>query len=422
MFRATPAQFTDPAAPAIPAMPHAVPGWAAFVCTDEGAGLARAAFDLLELPESALRGGGLSGAARISGTAPVAQRLLVEMGKLSVEMACDAVTEIRASGAEVVVLGHDQSLDTYRKLRRAGALDYLALPALPEDIIALDEQLDAAPQVATLAPVQPQTPRVPVIGIVGASGGVGASQLALNLAIQASRAKGQPCRTALVDADLRFGSLALDLDTAETPGLIEALSAPSRVDGTFLDATMLALTETLSLYACQPGGSAALDNMDAALPHLVTPLRDSFDAVVLDLPRAVLLSEPQLARDLDALIMVVPAGYAGINAACRLTWRLRQAVPDLRLVPVVSELRRDAGLSVCDMSEALEREIAAVLPRCDAPMHRAHRAGKALVEMQPRSRYAKVLSGLWSEVTSPAKANVQSDKAPRRLAFKALFG
>lgn len=376
------------------------PDWAAYVCTDQGADLARTAFGRMGVGDAALRGGGLSGAARVSGETPVARRVLAEMGNLPVEMACEGVAEIRGSGAEVIVLGHDASLGTYRALRRAGALDYFAFPVSVEDIVALRSGAGAE---AT------PTPATPVIGVVGSNGGVGASLLAQNLAFHASRARGPGLRVALVDGDLRFGSQALDLDVMETPGLIEALAAPDRVDATFLAATMTALSERLSLYACQVGAEQDVAALEAALPRLAAPLGAQFEAVVIDLPRATLLAQPGLA----AMLVVVPPGYCGVNAAGRLMARVSGAAPDVRLLPVVSELRRDAGLSRKDMAQGLGVAPAAVLPRADGPMGRAHRAGKALVDMEPRSAYGRAVSGLWQAALGGA---------PERRRFPRLWG
>ncbi|WP_425070614.1 AAA family ATPase [Sagittula sp. S175] len=367
------------------------PAWAAYVCTDQGAELARAVFDRMGQGDGTLRGGGLSGAARVSGDGPVARRVLAEMGNLPVEAACEGVAEIRGSGAEVIVLGHASDLGTYRALRQAGALEYFAFPVSAEEIAAL--RMGA---VNDTVPVS----RAPVIGVLGSNGGVGASLLAQNLAFHGARV-GQ--RVALVDGDLRFGSQALDLDVLETPGLVEALAAPDRVDGTFLDATMISLSEQLSLYACHAAGED-VTALEAAFPRLMTPLRAQFGAVVLDLPRATVLARPEIAEALDVLVMVVPAGYAGVSAASRLRARLQAAAPDLRLLPVLSELRRDAGLSRRDMEHGLEMPLAAVLPRSEAALGRAHRAGRSLVEMQPRAPYARAVSALWAQVTGAEAA------------------
>lgn len=362
---------------------------AAYVCTDEGAELARAVVERTGQDGNALRGGGLSGAARLSTDKPVARTLLTEIGNISASMACESVAEIRKTGADVIVLGHQGDIDTYRALRKVGALEYFAFPVAPDEILDL---LSASPanDPGTIAVAETAT----CIGVVGSNGGVGASLLARNLGYLAARAKGPAQRTALIDADLRFGSQAIDLDRDETPGLFEALSAPDRIDATFLGATMTALNDRLALYSQQARAGQDIGRLEAGLPHMVAALRAQFETLVLDLPRATAVEGPDLCAALDSLIVVIPCGYGGVNAACHIIERVRAEVPELTILPVLSELRRDAGLSGKDMARAIGQDIAAVLPRCDSQVTKAHRAARPMIECQPRAPYAKAADRL----------------------------
>lgn len=385
---------------------RSAPTWAAYVCTEQGAEVAHAVLSGMGFEEGALRGGGLSGAARLSEGPPIAEVLLTEIGNTPVETACDYVAEIRRSGARVVALGQQSDLSTYRALRRAGAWEYFAFPVTPGEIAALR----AEPPVAANTAVPAAAP-CPTLGVLGVSGGSGASMLARNLAFHAASARGPGLRTALIDADLQFGTQALDLDCPETPGLLEALSAPDRIDATFLSATMGTLAEGLTLYSHQPGASRDIATMEAALPRIIGPLREAHEALVLDLPRGATLRHPALAAELDALILVVPAGYAGVNAATRLIQRLRAEAPGLRLLPVLSDLRRDAGLHPRDLSRAIGEDFVSHLPRCDAAATRALRNARALVDCQPRGAYARAVRDLFTLGAAPEKPR----RAPRGL-------
>lgn len=388
------------------------PTWAAYVCSEQGAQVARAVLDGLGFGEGALRGGGLSGAARLSEGPPIAEVLLTEIGNTPVETACDYVAEIRKSGARVVAVGQQSDLSTYRALRKAGAWEYFAFPVTPGEIAALRAETPAPANHAAAASVPAPAP-CPTLGVLGVSGGSGASMLARNLAFHAASSRGPRLRTALIDADLQFGTQALDLDCPETPGLLEALSAPNRIDETFLSATMGTLSEGLTLFSHQPGASRDIPALEAALPRIIGPLRDAHEALVLDLPRGAALRHPALAAELDALILVVPAGYAGVNAATRLIQRLRAETSGLRLLPVLSDLRRDAGLNRRDVSRAIGADFVAHLPRCDAAATRALREARALVDSQPRGPYARVVRDLFTLCAAPEK--------PRK-ALRGLFG
>ena len=381
---------------------------ASYVCSDQGATLAQEVAEQGGTDAREIHGGGLSGAARVCGDTAIAKVVLAEIGNIPVEMACECVTEIRRTGAEVIVIGDHKDIATYRALRHAGATEYFSFPVTVQDILAV--QAIPAPAVA-----EPHAVAAPVrassIAVIGSNGGVGTSLLAQNLAFFASDAKGANLRTALIDADIRFGSQAIDLDQDETYGLFEALKSPGRVDETFMAATMAHINDKLSLYSNQIGIGQDPRAYEAGIAKIIPPMREGFGAVITDLPRDALIQDPDLASQFDAVILLVPAGFSGVNAASRLIARITAQNPTVRILPVLSELRKDAGLSQKDIAGVLETKIAATLPRCDGPLASAHRAASPLIQHQPGSPYAKVVRTIWAAaVSAPVE---EQEKAPR---------
>mgnify|MGYP005991472715 CR=1 FL=1 len=372
----------------------------AYVCTDKGADVARSALELSGSENAALHGGGLSGAARLcSGTAQ-AQIVLTEIGNIPVEMACECVTEIARSGALVVVIGAQTDIGTYRALLKAGAAEYFSFPVSAQEILSVQRN---TPEPSVVVELSLPVTKAPSVAITGSNGGVGASILAQNLAYYAANAKGPNRRTALLDADLQFGSQAIDLDRDETVGLFDALRAPDRLDSTFMTATMEHITDQLSLYSQQIRAGQDVQAYRKGLPWLFAPLREEFDALITDLPRTVLIQSADLTQHLSAIVLVIPAGFSGVNAASRLIGRINSHDPDVNILPVLSELRHDAGLSKKDIEKTIGIPIVATLPRCDAPMAKAQRAGHPLIEMQPRGAYAKGVAMIWDAAVAPRK-------------------
>ncbi|SMY08923.1 hypothetical protein LOM8899_03082 [Flavimaricola marinus] len=385
---------------------------AAYVCTDQGADVSRDVIRRTGAKDSAVRGGGLSGAARLSIGKPIARTIITEIGNISVPMACESVSEIRKTGAEVIVLGHQTDIGTYRALRNAGALEYFSFPVSADEILAIQSQKTAnSPGPAPVA--------TPCIGVLGSNGGVGASLLAQNLAYFAASPKGANLRTALVDADLRFGTQAIDLDVDDTPGLQEALSAPDRIDATFIGATMHEVNARLSLYSHQIRTQQGIADLERAFPRLAVPLKAEFDAVIFDLPRGALFTQSELPPVIEKLIIVIPAGYSGVNASSRLISRIKETSPELTIIPVVSELRRDAGLSTKEIGKAIGQDIVGSLPRCDKEMARAQRAARPLVERQPRGAYARAVKSIWDAAAASQKAKADPKK---RSGIRAWLG
>lgn len=362
-----------------------------------------------------LHGGGLSGAARVFSNDLGTKIILAEMGNISVTMACECISEIRQNGGNVIVLGGQTDISAYRALIKAGALEYFTFPVTAEEILNVEVSAPKA-EAKTDQPTEVLS-RSMSIAVLGSNGGVGVSLLAQNLAFHASSPKGGSRRTALIDADLSFGSQAIDLDREETVGLFEALQSPDRIDGTFIAATMDHVRHGLSMYSRQVGIGQDVQTYEAGLPHLYAPLRAEFDIITTDLPRACVLRNIELVKQFDALILVIPTGFSGVNAARRLIDGIAAYAPDLRIIPVLSDLRTDAGISAKDVAATIGRPIAAVLPRSDAALMRAHRAARPLVEMQPKGAYAKAVRTLWaSAMAAPAKpANAGRRSLLRRI-------
>lgn len=393
---------------------------AAYVCSDQGAAIARDFVTDQGGDRSCLHGGGLSGAARISDSTPLAQTILAEMGNIPIEMAADCVDELSRSGATVIVIGDRTDLDTYRALRRAGAAEYFGFPVTKDDILAVRPTPDPVKADSTVVSLPKPPAKNPSIAVMGSQGGVGASLLAQNLAFHATHPKRATLRAALIDADLSFGSQAIDLDREGTAGLFDALMAPDRIDDTFIAATMAQLTDSLSLYSHQVRiGQDALA-YESGLAGLYPPLCAEFDAVITDLPRDVFLRRDRLAAQIDALVLVIPAGFAGVNAATRLIELITAQAPDLRILPVLSKVRNDANLSAKDIARAIDRPLVATLPRADAALSRAHRAAKPVSVLQPRSAYARAVGTIWAAATSGKR---DAEQAPiRAKTRKGLFG
>lgn len=144
--------------------------FAAYVCSDDGAAIARAVLAQGGSLDGNLHGGGLSGAARVSSDTPVATTVLAETGNIPLNMAIECVAEICRTGANVIVIGEDTNIKTYRAVIKAGALEYFAFPTTAEEILAV--QAEPVNNVIEL-------PIAPILGksiaVLGCNGGVGAS-------------------------------------------------------------------------------------------------------------------------------------------------------------------------------------------------------------------------------------------------------
>ena len=102
--------------------------------------------------------------------------------------------------------------------------------------------------------------------------------------------------TALVDLDLHFGTVALNLDTDPGSGLCEALEQPSRIDALFVDRATVKVSDTLRILAAEAAVAETLMIDAGAIDVLLYELRRKFAWVVIDLPRWVTPTQRRRAR------------------------------------------------------------------------------------------------------------------------------
>lgn len=338
--------------------------------------------------------GTLATAARLVNMTSLGDVLIAELSAEHHEASLAMVRDLSAEGIRLILLGRENKVELYRRFVAVGAQDYLVLPL--EDGVEISFNFDV--KVADSAP---SVIRSRSIGICGASGGVGASVLAANLAVayrdyarSGRLARDAVGSVALIDADIVFGTLAVDLDIDPTPGLLDALLAPERVDRTFLNATMAVPLNGLSVYSSEARESSRIRSYEAGFPALLQRIKVDFPTLVVDLPRALLAENPALADEFEELILVLGPGFGGVRSCSRLLhWiEARQGGP--RITCVLSQTRRDAGLRKSEIATALDRTIEMVLPASGAELARASVKGVPLQKMSPGSRYARAVTKL----------------------------
>lgn len=348
--------------------------------------------------------GTLATAARLVGVTSLGDVLIAEVGTTPMETTLELVRELADEGVRLVLLGTQDDVRSYRSYISAGAEDYFVLPLDPDADITLG--LTSAAEVFAPSPVNTRS-----IAICGVVGGVGASVLAQNLAatyLDLARA-GQVSRDstgklALIDADLEFGSLAVDFDISMTTGFLEALQVPDRVDSTFLTATMAEPFGGLYVYSTELNDSSQRSRYSAGLPVLLRRLRQEFPTVVVDLPRALLAEQPKLADEFDELVLVMAPGFGAVRSTIRLMDKIGNTSAKTRVTHVLSHIRRDADLKKSEIASALAKPVPVELPQCGSDLSRAFIKGQPLQRLAQRGAYAKAVLRLAKHLETPAHA------------------
>ena len=297
----------------------AAPPFMAFAADEATRAIMAEAAEALGYGGAAVVAGDVALAATSLAEIPTPEVLVIDLDSdVPPTLAVEHLATVCDPGAHVVFVGSVNDVTLYREMMTAGVADYLLKP-LSTNSLADALKTPQPGQQAERAPAA-ETEGVR-IGVVGARGGVGATTVATSLAW--ILAEERNLCTALVDLDVTFGTVALNLDLEPNRGLADGMENPERVDDLFIERATMTVSETLRVLASEvdPAGSTVNINAQA---RLAEHLRHSFAAVVLDMPRHR-LAEGEVMASLEHLVVVTEPSLAGLRDAVRLKTLALQA-------------------------------------------------------------------------------------------------
>jgi len=343
--------------------------------------------------------GGLPGALRTLSIAPPPRFMVIDIGaQPDDEEVSEGLTEIVRSGSHVVALGERNDVQLYRRILQTGAADYLVKPI---DAVALNAAF-AKLEGPAVAPGQ----KARLVAFVGARGGIGTSGVAANCAWILAETLRR--KVFLIDLDVHFGTLALQLDVQPTNGLSEALIDPERVDQMFLDNAAVHLGKQLHLLASE-------ENLDAGRPSdlnasktFLAGTAKAGDIVLVDLPRHVVVQQNGIFELFDEVVVVTDASLASLRDACRLLRLLRSRHDRTKAHVVLNN--RDAKPEVTrkEMEKGLEQPIDIELSYARDVILRCELAGEPLARAMPEHGIVAELSRLAIQLAGVREARPRS--------------
>ena len=265
----------------------------------------------LPVPSPMIRRGGLAGAIRYLGAERSPESIIVDIS--GAEMPASQIhdlAELCEPGVIVIAIGDRNDVALYRDLVRAGVSEYIVKPVTAQLLV---KALIAAP-ASEGSPISRKLGKV--VALVGSRGGVGATTLAVHLALYL--ANQQSRRVMLLDLDLHTGDCALALNIKPTPGLREALANPLRIDSVFLDRTMALHGERLFVLSAEEPLRVDSEFTAEAVDKLVGVLRTQFHYIVADVPRIPGSAYRQALDTADLRIIVADQTLRSVRDTVRL--------------------------------------------------------------------------------------------------------
>ena len=347
---------------------------------------------------------GLTGA-RLEVAAPVREEamaaltagldlVLVDTDAASPELALEVVEALaaRADRPAILLIGAHLPAGLVRTLMKLDRSDVLEAPISAQELargaIAVLQQGQA--QVAAHA--------ARCWSVLGAVGGAGATTLAIELAATLARRATQPGSVALVDLNLADGAASAYLGVSPNMRLAEVSSAPERIDAAVIDAFAARVDAGFDLLACPRDPNGFTRVSAAAVCRALEMACQSYDWVVVDLPR---LRQPWTVEVLsgsDEILVIseltVPALLSARALATEIEAELSEGRRSRLILNRMANRAFGPAPSRVEAEKALQRKVdGAVTSDWEAAACSVNLGGP-ISQHRPRSKIVKDVVGL----------------------------
>jgi pilus assembly protein CpaE len=308
-----------------------------------------------------------------------------------------ALSDARAPNSIMIALTKDDiPLSKAREFNRAGVDDVLLRSSIDEE---LGEQIQnwKDRQTAQLPAIWAgQSTEGKIVAVVQSRGGIGASTIAVNLADALQNRKGvfrktPTAKVIVVDLDFQFGTIASLLDIEESDAMFRMAMDCTVPDLAFVEQCIVE-SDTGLFALTAPTRFGPLDSLKPdQISRILDLLRQKFDYIVVDLPRALVnWIEPVLAKS-DRLLLATDVSVPSIRSSKKLIDFFLAENPNLDIEVVVNKEKKPLILASHhrEAQKLLERDFGHWLPHDSHAAKELSDRGKPLSQVAPRSPLAR---------------------------------
>lgn len=364
-----------------------------FAADDETADLVRAAIEARDLSGDSVIVSDLTDAMNGLAAIRTPPLLIVDLGDAKdIMAAAEQLAQVCDAGAHVILLGTVNDLRVYRDVIAAGVSDYLVKPFSTEDLGAsIDRARPQKKETVERAADPLQVRSAEVTAVIGVRGGVGASTIAASAAWYAAEEINR--HVTLIDMDLTFGTQAMILDVDPGGGLTDAMKEPGRMDELFIKRASVPVGEHLRVMASETDPGQGDLASSQAFSGLLDFVREDSEVVVVDLPRALAVAQPEILGVFDRIVLVAEPGLGAMRDTARMAGHLAKQCPSAKVIVVLN--RQGIGgkeeLTAKTFEEGSGQKIAHILPFDAKTVISAEAAGKCVMSVAARSKFGRAM-------------------------------
>lgn len=254
----------------------------------------------------------------------------------------------------IIALGRENDIRLYRMLKLAGAAEYYFTPIVRDLLIqtlreaGFGRSSTANPRAAKL------------VFFMGVRGGSGVTTLAVRTASLLSRDPPRP--VLLMDLNLRYSDMAMQLDLPPNGAVYEALDNAEQIDDLFLERTLTHVSPSLDLMTTLNALDQPVRLSEDALLTLVGKLNQRYRYLMAEVPPMGVMGMQKLIEMPSTFVLVSDGRMSSARDVAR--WRawFSNLGDGNTLVHVLNQSSAPRSLPVAQFSELAEATPDIVIP------------------------------------------------------------
>lgn len=297
---------------------------------------------------------------------------------------CDATTK-------VIVIGHQNDIELYRKLIRFGVSEYLVMPLDSSKLVDTISELFAADDAAPIGRT---------IAFYSAKGGAGSSTIAHNTAWAISQTLRRD--VLILDMDLAYGTAGLNYNQEPPHGLADAVFSGDVVDDVVIDRLMSKCANHINLLAAPGTLERDYDFDERSFEQIIEICQKNVPIVVLDLPHAWNGWVRHTLSTVDEVVLVAEPDLANLRNTKTVLDRLKE-IRQGETEPVLTLNRvgipKRPEIAANEFGASIEAECFAQVPFDPAIFGSAANNGQMIAEVNASHKVNEVFESLAHKTT-----------------------